>query len=736
MRSDTRQVFAKVEISYNDPTVDTSLTLSASETGRFTYTAQLADEINAPDYKYFSLHNNKLDGTFHPLPGTTSEAECGWWGSHLSSNSGNLDPSKSKNLLPHFADWAIHANAAIDATNDYKLTLTTTTSGYKDSTVTVPALPNTTYTISFTGNGSVAVNKDNLFGTRFLNKDGNFTGSATFTTDSTTTLLYIDFFNGAGAVGTFTFINPQLEVSSVATTFDQKVTTPAPVITMTFIARPVYTLKVTGDNILNEYPVDFVIKLYNAADTVVYTETVTGNTLVSWEKDIADVGSIVKMTLTISKINKANTVPKILECYTGVSETYDSETLIDLTLLEEQVYDDMTLPIGNVSSNEIDIRLDNIDRHFDPRNTDSPLYGQMKKNRRVKPYLGADLNGDGTITWYPLGVFFTTEWKAPTNDISAEVTARDRLETLKQRDFTVSEVYENYSLYDIAEIVFLDAGLLTREFYIDPALSSVTVPYMWFDRVSHREALSQIAEAGLARLYCDRTGKLILEAQRTTDAALFEFKDDETIFSSDYPFAAGQFVNYVETKVNSRSINPTPETIYQSSDTLTVSGSTTQAYTFNFVPCVNVQPPIVVSSGVTVASYTVYAWGVVVSYIGSGTVTSVSIDGQKLEISGGSVAVAQDTTSINENGKVTKSISHDFIQTLDRAQSISDSILDAYKDPRNDIEMDTRGHVSLQLGDKITAPGFDLGTTDDYYIVRQETRWDGALSAKIKGLKV
>jgi hypothetical protein len=117
-------------------------------------------------------------------------------------------------------------------------------------------------------------------------------------------------------------------------------------------------------------------------------------------------------------------------------------------------------------------------------------------------------------------------------------------------------------------------------------------------------------------------------------------------------------------------------------------------------------------------------------------VSSVTISGQKLDVLGGSVALAQDTTSINENGKVTKTIGNDFIQTLDRAQAVSNTILASYKDPRNDIELDTRGHVTTQLGDKITAPGFDIGTTNDYYIIRQTTKWDGALSATIKGLKV
>jgi hypothetical protein len=183
--------------------------------------------------------------------------------------------------------------------------------------------------------------------------------------------------------------------------------------------------------------------------------------------------------------------------------------------------------------------------------------------------------------------------------------------------------------------------------------------------------------------------------------------------------------------------------IYSGSEVLTVpaGGTLTQTYKFNFVPCVQVTAPtITAGANITVQSWTAYAWGMVVTFANSAgtaqTITAISISGKKLDINGGSVAVAQDAQSIHDNGKLTYKIENDFIQTLTRAQDISNTLLAAYKDARHDIEMETRGHVSLQLGDRVTAPGFDIGTTQDYYIVSQNVRWDGALDAQIKGLKV
>jgi hypothetical protein len=609
MTADARRIYAKVEVVYTDPFIDDSNVASATETGRMTSADQIKDLLDAPDYKYFSLHRNTLDGSFHPLPASLNNGESvGWWGAHLSDASGNLSPT--------------------------------------------------------------------------------------------------------------------------------------PTLTLTFDARAVFFLKVSGDNLLNEFPVDFTVKLYDPSNVLQYTETVTGNTSVLWTKDISDVGNISKIELTITKINKPFVVPKVLEFYTGVSEVYDQDRVMEINLLEEQVFDDMTLPIGNVSSNEVDIKFDNVDKHFDPRNPSSSLFGQLKKNRKVKPYLGVDIEGNGIPTWYPLGVFFTTEWTAPTNDVYASLVARDRLELLKQRDFTTSTVYVNETLYQVAEMLLQDFGWTIRDYYIDPALNSITVPYMWFDRVTYREALARIAEAGLARLYCDREGMLRLEVNRTSEDSVFAFTDHETIFSADYPLASGQVANYVETVASPRIVAASAENIYQGSDVFTVpaGGSVTQTYQFNFIPCVNVTTPTFTGgANITITSWTAYAWGVIITFANSAgssqTVTSVTVSGKHLNVNGASVAVAQDAVSIHDNGKLTYKVENDFIQSQSTAQTISNTILAAYKSARHDIEMDTRGHVSLQLGDKITAPGFVAGTTDEYIIVRQNVRWDGALDAKIKGLK-
>ena len=101
------------------------------------------------------------------------------------------------------------------------------------------------------------------------------------------------------------------------------------------------------------------------------------------------------------RINKPYSAAKIVEFYTAVQEVYEGRDLLSINLLEEQESTGGTLPIGNISSNEIRIRLNNEDRHFDPANEQSPIHNRLKRNRRIRAWLGAEVV-PGEIEWYSL----------------------------------------------------------------------------------------------------------------------------------------------------------------------------------------------------------------------------------------------------------------------------------------------------------------------------------------------
>ena len=171
---------------------------------------------------------------------------------------------------------------------------------------------------------------------------------------------------------------------------------PYPALTVTHTPRPIRSLRVVGDTARGEWPVDFEIKLYGPDDTLLYTETVTGNSEVSWSKTIEpQVLDVAKQVLEITKWSHAGRCVKIIEFFTSIREVYETGDLVSLRLLEEREASQGSLPVGNISSNEITLALNNESKKFDIDNEQSPLKNLLKPNRRIQVSLGFE----GALLW-------------------------------------------------------------------------------------------------------------------------------------------------------------------------------------------------------------------------------------------------------------------------------------------------------------------------------------------------
>lgn len=171
---------------------------------------------------------------------------------------------------------------------------------------------------------------------------------------------------------------------------------PFPSLTVTHFPRPIHTLKAVGDMARQEYPVDFSISLYAEDDILLHTETVTNNTEIVWTKPLVNpVLDVVKQVLTITKWSHSGRQAKIIEFFTSIQEIYLSNDLMNLTLLEEREVSIGSLPVGNISANEVTIVLNNEDKKFDIDNEQSPLKNLLKPNRRIQVSLGFE----GALLW-------------------------------------------------------------------------------------------------------------------------------------------------------------------------------------------------------------------------------------------------------------------------------------------------------------------------------------------------
>jgi Domain of unknown function (DUF2341) len=511
--------------------------------------------------------------------------------------------------------------------------------------------------------------------------------------------------------------------------------------------RPFYDLKVYGDDQLNNFPVDFTVELYDGDDVLLYTETVTANTDWDWSATLdPTIDDVKKIVLSITKINKPNKSAIVTEFFSAYAETYEGCDILSFSVLEERDFTGGTIPIGNVSANEIIVKLDNTDNHFSIDNPNSPIYEMMKKNRRIEAWIGVEFPYDGSaVSYEPLGVFWSQDWSTPQDGVYAEVVGFDRLEAFRDLEFYSSQIYTDYTLSQLAVVVLTYAGLVAAEYEIHADLEAITVPYAWFGRTTVRDALVEIAEACSGTVFTDRDGKVVITPYVNETLPLYTLTQ-KRYFSKDTPLAFSEIVNYVEVRATPRTPSAEQE-IFSDAETLAVPAGEmiTVFCIFNTDdPCDDVQTADFTQSGadIHIETQTDYTWATELVFHNSGgtsqNVTGITIDGKILEKAGEKIAVAQDADSIRLNGKqaLTTPIENSFIQTKARAQTIADGILAAYKDPRKDVVVQARGYTMSRLGERMTVQSQDGTTSTDYTITRQSILFDGGLRVEMTGQKI
>lgn len=778
MDASERQIFAKIKITYSDATTDNSIAASSATTGLYTQEDQVFDTVTETPYKWFSLHDNLLDGTYH-FPPSDGEEQIGWWNDALSDGAGSFSSppiitvtfaprpvtrlevvgDNSLNVFP--VDFVIKLYDSIDTLLHTETVVGNTLMSWFTDITAVEAVVKMTLTVSKINTANVCAKILNFFSPLYqiytgVSEDArDLLEVLSFNPTSTSAngTSYPQLYDGLDSPtrkwttlhenvldGSYKLI--PADASEQVGWWDTNISdingnfVVNPVFLATFQSTKLDKLIVSGDDILDVVIEDFDITVYDSTGSVLHTESITGNTLAHWEKNITPVAGASKIKLEVIKINQANYAAHLLEALPSVAaDALADGELVDLNVLEELEYFSGGIPIGTISSNEIDVSLDNSTHQFDIDNTDSPIYGFLKRRRKIEPWLGITNPTNGIVDWYPLGQFWTVKWNVPDSSLVAYVTGRDILELMRTTVFVTSALYQDYSLYSLFKLILDDFNFLGLEYEIDTALQSIIIPFAWFDRVSHRTALEQLAKTSTVNVYIDRSGKVVIQQVTPTAGVIYEMDDDKNYFSKNYPYAWAEITNTIEVISHEYELQ-SEQSVFSSDTTFSVpAGSQVEkTFVFNTIPSNNISAVnITAGPNTSVLSYNAYAWGVVATIQNTGgaaeSVTAVSILGTPLELKNTEVASALDSTEVLDNGEIATRLTNVFIQDREYAQELADAIIVLFKSSRQDISLDARGHIGLLLGDRVTV----AGKTEQYMISRQEINWVGALSASIEG---
>lgn len=524
----------------------------------------------------------------------------------------------------------------------------------------------------------------------------------------------------------------------------------SPVLTVSHVPRPVRSMKVVGYEVdgIVEYPVDFEIRLYEGGD-LVHTETVTGNDSVKWSLEGIEHLGVTSQELEISKWSEGGRCAKVLEFFTSIQETYYDDMIHEIRLLEERDVKDGAVPVGAISSNEVEVVLDNADRRFDEGNEASRLRDLLRPNRRIRPYIGLEL--DGGTEWVPLGTFFASQWNVRQDQLTASVVGRDMMERLSSSYYTTSKVRgekgeegEPVSLYDLADDVLTDY-LQYKEYesIITEDLQGYHVLNGYFETMSHREALKKIAGAGSATAYISRHNDIVIEnIQKAYDE--FTITDDH-IFEIDIPHKPDEVANIVEVKTNPLKFTDN-RIVYESQEGFYLEPYETRELMCHYdkVPVTNQQSATKKGTGaqsVDIIDQVDYCWGSILTVENT---SGNNVGPIRFEIKGdtGEVMGRERVRRTDEDSRIfngDRRFEHEdnhLMQSRDVARDIADLVVGTFADSRRDVEVTWLGDPAVELGDRLTVPTYRGAQPETYVIIRNELEYDGGLRMTTTGRKL
>lgn len=249
------------------------------------------------------------------------------------------------------------------------------------------------------------------------------------------------------------------------------------------------------------------------------TETEFENSQSKFETDVIFENTTF-LLIKIKQMKIPNGRVRLFFIKLGLVLEYDNDWIVDTTSSYLLSLINENLPEISFSAN-----LKNEDQRFNPDNPSSEI-NFLEPGQNLSVIYGYELD-DESIEWMQLHTLYVSEWSA--NDSKATISAVDRFNRMTENYYKGRFYEDGITLYDLAEEVFLDAGIKPEDYFIDSYLKKIVV-YNPLPNVTHKEALQIIANAGRCVLDYDRYGKIRIRSAFSPDLSISS--NGETYFSN------------------------------------------------------------------------------------------------------------------------------------------------------------------------------------------------------------
>ena len=440
----------------------------------------------------------------------------------------------------------------------------------------------------------------------------------------------------------------------------------------------------------------------------------------------------------INDVNGRHITSKVKFYFDGPAATpvtFTNENAIVSFELLEEARAETESPLGSIASNELTINLHNEDDKFNPDNVSGPYFGKLKPGTKVELFLMLE-TAPGVYEEVAMGQFKTSNWNSPSSSMEASVTCYDRLYELCQLTLPPLPVLRKTTLAAMCTMLFSAIGLTPAEYSIDPLLN-IPLEYGWFERGTVRQALQSVVVAGSANINVNRAGLVNIESVLRTSTTAVSMADINQVIASDVPQAYYKTYSKVKIDYTTPRLGEKKLLLSIKDVVVPVGGLQLTDIAIEEGPIALVKQVLLKGAKTsTVTAFGYSAWGIDVKISNSAEEEVVTLEVYGMPVA--KVATAYtlvDTTPIVDQDKPLE-LKSQFVQTLDAAKALANTLLKLVRDPVSYVDVECRGNPALEVYDVVTinSPSTNLAAIN-IMPVRFTYTYDGALSCSMSGIK-
>jgi hypothetical protein len=479
------------------------------------------------------------------------------------------------------------------------------------------------------------------------------------------------------------------------------------------------------------YPVNFTVEI-KENNTWSTLANIVGNTSWFWFMRLDTVHNIQAFRLTITKISTNASTALITECGVINSMLLCDDDVTYETLLVEACSESRN-PVGNVTSNELTVDINNENRWYNLTTANSPA-NMIKPGVKSIAHIGIQIpNGDFEFTI--LGTFYLTDWSAPSSTSIATMTANDRLMKMMDLPAQNKMPLQNVTVKALFEYLFTSIGLTQNDYEIDATLTrQISVGWIPADKVG--AVLQSYSIAGMCNIFVSPDDKIRVVDLLASPNPVETISQDDQIISFDNDQGFSTIYSAVEVTYKTPRLADASQVLSIDNITIPTGDSViTQATFSNPVGTVAYASlPGSVNTQIVGLTYGTQSIDVEVSNTGAGDeIVSLVVYGNEIQSDGAVVHVQDDSLYSVWPDKVL-SIENDFIQSKDEAQTYASSIIKLASNPQAIYRVSVRGNPALEVMDAIKVQGGDfIKVAQDItsIVLRQTLTYDGGLSGEL-----